>query len=169
MTGRRRPTAAVTGRGSATGAAPPILLGVGTVVALALLLAVIYGARKPVPAEAAREAPTREPVTALEVVFLELPDGTLEVRSPESRALLRTLPPGEGGFMRGVMRPLRRERTRLDRGVDEPYRLTRWSDGSLTLSDVGGGLQLELAAFGATSVAAFAALLASNEPSHTRR
>lgn len=98
-------------------------------------------------------------MAVLDIRFEEDEDSTIRVVSPEEGTVFRSLPPGEGGFMRGVLRPLRRERMRLQVADDAPYRLVRWSDGRLTLSDPGADLVLEIAAFGATSVAAFASLV----------
>lgn len=134
----------------------PRMLGWGALV-LALAAGLAYAGR-----QATLTPPPREvagtPVALLEVVFQEGPDGTIEVLAGDG-SVLRTLPPGEGGFMRGVLRPLRRERMRRNVADEAPYRLARWADGRLTLTDPGADLVLELAAYGETSVAAFAALL----------
>lgn len=131
---------------------------VGVALVLAVVTAVTYGGRQATLTPP--ERPVREGVASehLEVVFHEGEDGTVEVRLADDGALLRSLPPGEGGFMRGVLRPLRRERMRAGVPEGEPYLLERWPDGSLTLTDPGARLHLELAAYGETSVAAFAAL-----------
>lgn len=133
-------------------------LPIGVALALALAAAAAYAGRQAtLTAGAVPETDT--PVALLEVVFHETPEGTVEVRRGDGGEVLHRLPPGEGGFMRGVLRPLRRERMRAGVSDDTPYRLARWPDGRLTLSDPGAGLVLELAAYGESSVAAFAALL----------
>jgi len=133
-------------------------------IAILLLAAVLpfaYGGRQATltPSASAVSVP---PVLVLDLQFVEEDDTTLRVVAASGDGegeVLRVLPPGEGGFMRGVMRPLRRERMRMEVPYGDPYRLARRLDGSLTLSDPGADLVLELAAFGATSVAAFASLL----------
>lgn len=133
-----------------------ILAGIAAVLAAAILLA--YAGRQ--EALTPEDSSVRTvPVRALDIRFEEDAESTIRVVDGASGAVLRTLPPGEGGFMRGVLRPLRRERMRLEVSYEEPYRLARWSDGRLTLSDPGADLVLDIAAFGATSVAAFAMLL----------
>lgn len=99
----------------------------------------------------------------MQVVFLEDPDGTIRIREAGSGILLRELAPGEGGFVRGVLRPLRRERMRRNIPAEAPYLLDRHGDGRLTLSDPGADLVLELAAYGPTSVAGFAALFSGRD------
>ncbi len=131
----------------------------GIALVLALVTAVTYGGRQSTLTPPERPARDGVPSEELAVIFHEGEDGTVEVRSADDGALLRSLPPGEGGFMRGVLRPLRRERMRAGVPEGEPYLLHRWPDGRLTLTDRGAGLHLELAAYGETSVAAFAALL----------
>ena len=77
-------------------------------------------------------------------------------------------------FVRGALRALARER-RADVGDNTagipdagsvttpvehaPFRLTRYTDGRLTLDDTTTGAHLELRAFGPTNAAAFAGLL----------
>lgn len=67
---------------------------------------------------------------------------------------------GEGaGFVRGVLRGLSRDRQSRGLGGESPYRLTRWADGELTLTDLATGRRIELVGFGSTNTAAFARLL----------
>ena len=67
--------------------------------------------------------------------------------------------PGTGGFIRSTVRSL--VHIRRSKGITErtPFTLTRWDDGSLTLSDPATGRALELGGFGDDNRAVFAALL----------
>ena len=47
--------------------------------------------------------------------------------------------------------------------IDDPFRLTRYDDDSLTLEDALTGRKISLQAFGPTNVSAFAVLLDSGE------
>jgi putative photosynthetic complex assembly protein len=132
------------------------LVGAGVLV-LALAAVLAYAGRQATLTPPPEEVPTVAGAV-LDVRFQEDPDGTIRVLMAGDGSVLRTLAPGEGGFMRGVLRPLRRERMRRNVPEASPYRLARWADGRLTLSDPGADLVLELAAYGETSVAAFAAL-----------
>jgi putative photosynthetic complex assembly protein len=86
-------------------------------------------------------------------------DGPVDLRDGVTGELIVRLAPGEGGFLRGVVRPLHRERTRAGADLEAPWVLTRWSDGGLTLSDPATGMLVDLFAFGQTNAEAFARLL----------
>ena len=77
--------------------------------------------------------------------------------------LVELLPPGSNGFVRGVLRGFARERRRNEVGQAPPFRLTRCSDGRLSLADATTGRTVELEAFGPTNLAAFAGLLPGAE------
>lgn len=107
---------------------------------------------------------TAETPAALEIVFQPGDDGTLTVLSHPDGRTLETLADGEGGFLRGVLRPLERERARLDAGSSTaPYRLIRSADGSLALQDPSTGVLVDLAAFGKSSLSAFQGLLDADD------
>jgi putative photosynthetic complex assembly protein len=91
--------------------------------------------------------------------------GEIPILDGRTGEVLVVLPPGEGGFLRGAVRPLTRERTIRSADPSEPYRLTRWSDGRLTLMDPVSEIQMDLGAFGPDNAAAFAALLPRGETS----
>ncbi len=103
---------------------------------------------------------TRVPLAERSLVFVPEGDsGPVRLLDGATGALVRELPPGEGGFLRGVVRPLNRERTRAGSDPEAPWVLTAWSDGALTLSDPETGMRVDLRAFGPTNADAFAALL----------
>lgn len=64
-----------------------------------------------------------------------------------------------GGFIRGVLRGLARERRMHGIGAEPHFVLTAWADGSLSLTDTATGRMIELGAFGPDNRAIFAALL----------
>ena len=47
-----------------------------------------------------------------------------------------------------------------------PFRLTRWSDGRLSLDDPATGRRIELDAFGPTNTAVFAHLMGATATTH---
>jgi len=146
---------------SRTSSSSPRLLWAGGIVVLTLAAAApLFFSEDSGPSNApvAQAGADRTAVAVLTLVFEEDAGGTLRVLEAGSGREIRVLAPGEGGFLRGVMRPLRRERARMGAPDNAPYRLERWSDGSLTLADSSASLFLDLAAYGATSVEAFAAL-----------
>jgi putative photosynthetic complex assembly protein len=102
-----------------------------------------------------------EPIAQRWIVFeAEDPEGWVRLVDGRSGGELRALPPGEGGFLRGAVRPLHRERMRAGVDLEDPYELTLWSEGALTLRDLGTGVVVDLNAFGPTNAEAFRALLA---------
>ncbi len=103
------------------------------------------------------------------IVFgTEGPSG-VPVTDADSGELLVLLPPGEGGFMRGVLRPLARERMIRSASPAAPYHLEQWHGGRLTLTDPVSGVIVDLHAFGQDNAGAFAALLPSSEPGASTR
>jgi putative photosynthetic complex assembly protein len=104
--------------------------------------------------------PTSTRVASRSLTFVDREDGGVGILDPATGAVVDEVPPGGGGFVRGVLRALVRER-RLSGGVaaDSPFVLTRWRDGRLTLDDATTGRRLELTSFGTTNAAVFRALL----------
>lgn len=127
---------------------------------IALLLAVsATGACQVVEGEAGERSTASEVVRTVSVVFRTDADDRITVVTAHDDRVLRVLAPGEGGFLRGALRPLVRERKR--HGVDptDPYDLSLHADGALILRDPPTGLHLDVAAFGPTSRAQFLTLL----------
>ncbi|MFZ9965453.1 MAG: photosynthetic complex assembly protein PuhC [Steroidobacteraceae bacterium] len=77
----------------------------------------------------------------------------------EQADTLTVIEPGRDGFIRGALRGLARERRLRGIGPEVPFELTRWSDGRFSLTDPATGQTIDLAAFGADNLAAFASLL----------
>jgi putative photosynthetic complex assembly protein len=88
-------------------------------------------------------------------------DGPLDLVDGETGEPLLHLAAGEGGFVRGAVRPLARERQRAGIDMAEPWHLVLWSDGALTLGDERLDMTVDLHAFGPTNAGDFAALLPS--------
>lgn len=106
-----------------------------------------------------QQVPMASPVQNLSLRFADGQDGSIAITDAQDGRLLHLVPPGADGFIRGTMRGLVRERKRADVDDGPPFRLTRWSDGALSLSDDATGRQIELDAFGPTNAGAFAILL----------
>lgn len=90
--------------------------------------------------------------------FVDDGGGAVSIQDAKNGSLLLTLPPGKDNFIRGVMRSMARERRSLGVGTQTPFRLARHTNGQLTLTDLATQRQIELNAFGATNVTAFARL-----------
>jgi putative photosynthetic complex assembly protein len=91
-------------------------------------------------------------------------DGSVVVLDASGARRLATVPPAEGGFVRGVMRGM--FRTRKLESIDRtaPFHLLRLSDGALVLEDPTNGRRVDLRSFGDTNYRAFSALLATEPP-----
>ena len=133
-----------------------ILAGIGVVLAVAVIVAYAGRQEALTPGDAQVDA---VPVRVLDIRFVEDEASTIQVVSDPGGSVLRTLPPGEGGFNAGGPSSTPAGADAAGGLLRDPYRLARWSDGRLTLADPGVDLVMDIAAFGATSVEAFATLL----------
>lgn len=93
------------------------------------------------------------------VHFEDAPDGSVVIRDAANSQVLARFPVAEGGFVRGSIRALARERRLEGQGREVPFRLAAWSDGQLTLDDAATGRRIDLTAFGATNAGVFSRLL----------
>lgn len=130
----------------------PLLAG-GLVIAGTLAL---VGPRQN-PAIIAR--PGEVPLAQRLVQFDDGPDGSVLIRDAAGGEVLARFPAAEGGFVRGTLRALARERRQGDRGRETPFRVAAWPDGQLTLDDIATGRRVDLTAFGSTNSAVFGRLL----------
>lgn len=107
--------------------------------------------------------PEQIPLTAVsesrDLRFESRDDGTLAVRDLANDDIVRVLEPTEGGFIRGVLRTMARERMLHRADADGPFQVARRADGHITLEDPGTGILLRLRAFGVDNEGAFAELL----------
>jgi putative photosynthetic complex assembly protein len=103
-------------------------------------------------------------VQSVELRFQDRADGAVvvyEVYEGRGDEAVAVVDPGTGGFVRGVLRALVRERRGQGSGDAVPFRLARHADGRLTLEDPSNGRLIDLRAFGPTNEEAFARLLAN--------
>ena len=90
------------------------------------------------------------PLTVREVRFLDRADGAVVIEDVASdRSTI--IAPGSGGFVRGVVRGLARDRRARGVGQRPAFRLTEWSNGRVTLDDTATGKRLDLNGFGPTN------------------
>lgn len=135
-----------------------MLIGAGALVAVALVAvgAVRLGLIESPAADRAESTAT--PAASRDLRFVDRADGAVVVERAEG-GVAAVIEPGTGGFVRGVVRGLARERRARGVGREPAFRLTRWSDGRLTLADPATGRTLALDGFGVTNKQAFADLL----------
>ena len=91
------------------------------------------------------------------------PQGGILLRDTRDGRVLATLEPGEGGFIRGVLRGFARDRRAAQLGTADGFILARHADGLITLEDASTGRVIDLEGFGHTNRDAFARLLPSQE------
>jgi len=99
-------------------------------------------------------------VESVDLRFEDRTIGGVNVIDAEDGAVVATLEPGEGGFIRGALRALVRERRSLELGRAQPFRLARSAGGELSLEDLATGERIYIPAFGPSQVEAFGELLA---------
>lgn len=105
--------------------------------------------------------PDSEPVAMRELRFEDRPSGVVAVHAVPDGQLLAEVASGEGGFLRGTLRALVRERRQHGVGDEVPFRLTQAADGTLSLADPATGRRIHLNAFGPTNAGVFASLIAT--------
>ena len=103
-------------------------------------------------------------VESRELRFADRADGAVLVYEGQGDEVVDLVPPGSGGFVRGVLRALARERrSHGDQEAAVPFRLSRLADGRVTLEDLSTGRVIDLRAFGPTNEEAFIRLLDGGE------
>jgi putative photosynthetic complex assembly protein len=109
--------------------------------------------------------PAAQVVQVRNLRFEDQPDGAVAVRDADSRQVVERFAPASNAFARGVLRGLARERRRESFGQEQPFRLTHWSDGRLSLDDPATGRHVDLEVFGPTNTAVFSRLMTAAAPS----
>jgi putative photosynthetic complex assembly protein len=98
-------------------------------------------------------------VESRDLQFADGQDGSVLVYDAKDRQLIDTIAPGTNGFVRVVLRGLARERKLADVGQEPPFRLTRYVNGQMTLTDTSNNKQVDLVAFGSSNATAFTRLM----------
>lgn len=133
------------------------LVGALAMVAVAVGLVGVYQAGG-LQTFAPAEAPAAPVEAVREVRFLDRADGAVVVQTV-SDGRETVVSPGEGGFVRVVLRGFASDRKSRGLGSDAPFRLTRAADDRITLTDTATGRSISLNGFGSDNRRAFASLL----------
>jgi putative photosynthetic complex assembly protein len=143
--------------------APPAALKAAAFLVLSSLLlvgAVRLGLWAPAPSAAVQRHEARlTPVAERLLHFRDRADGYVVITDAGSGAQVAAIGREGGGFIRGVMRGLARERRMHGVDAAPPFRLSAWPNGALSLADTATGRVIELGSFGPDNRAAFARLL----------
>ena len=99
--------------------------------------------------------------------FTDQADGTVLVSDNDSGETVAVIDmeTQSGGFVRGVMRGMARERRMHSIGAEPPFALTLWEDGSLSLVDSATSRSIELGAFGPDNRTVFLEMLEQGDAS----
>ena len=108
------------------------------------------------PAAAVSAAPV---VASADLRFSDEANGSIQITDARSARVVSTVLPGEGGFIRGVMRGLARDRISRHIGAAPPFHLSLGRDGQLWLQDTATGRLIDLQSFGSSNRESFAQLL----------
>lgn len=99
------------------------------------------------------------PVASRSLHFKDRPDGAITVHEAGSGEEVARVEPETGGFIRGVMRGMARERKLRGVGAGPPFKLILTAENRFLLVDPATGREVHLEAFGPTNGRAFARLL----------
>ena len=146
---------------------PALFLAGGLVFAsLTMTAAVQLGwlEREAVPSLVRAEANVEASETR-RLTFADRSDGAVVITDADSGAQVALIESEtkSGGFIRGVLRGLARERRMRGIGSGPAFALVLWEDGSLSLTDEATGRIIELGAFGPDNRDAFAAVLPAGD------
>lgn len=133
----------------------PMIVAIGSLLVASLAIAT-YGRLTRAPSESQL---TQQDAEFIELRFADAADGSVIVRRADSNEEVARFGPGEGGFVRGVMRGMFRTRMQERVPREAPFRLSRQLDGRFSLSDPSTGRVVELRSFGRTNYEVFAGLL----------
>ncbi len=126
------------------------LLVAGSAILAALIAVGVGVAGKAPPAP-----PAELPRASLTVRFVELPDGGLSVINPATGQEVDHLAEGENGFLRTMLRVIRRDIERTPTVISMPFRIEAWQDNRVTLTDSATERSVDLLAFGPTNAQVF--------------
>jgi putative photosynthetic complex assembly protein len=134
-----------------------VLLGAGALIGLTMALIMIDRMGRPdfTPSLADQAVASRE------LRFVDRAVGGVSVIDSQAGREVAAYEPGEGGFVRGVLRSLMRARMQNGIGADGPFQLFQLPDGQLVLADPATGETVYIGAFGQTQVDTFADLMAA--------
>jgi len=116
---------------------------------------------------AAQVPASDQPLEVRELRFEDSPEGEVLVYASEDDAgdrLVHVVEPGQGGFIRGVLRSMARSRRASGIGSEHPFVLIAEPNGTLLLEDPQTGERIYLPAFGPTNIDTFRAMLPSDDP-----
>lgn len=113
--------------------------------------------------ELSRAAAQVAPAQTRDLNFVDREDGAVIVSDAATQDIVKVIGYGEGGFVRATMRRMAKTRAAAGIGPEQPFTLTRWENGALSLHDPATGKNAEIHGFGPDHSTTFADML--KEPS----
>jgi putative photosynthetic complex assembly protein len=141
--------------------------GVLIAIGLLLLLSLLSTAAVRWSGVSVRE-PDAAASATMRLHFQDRSDGSIAVLDAASGSEIERVH-NEGGFLRGALRALARERRLRGLGAEQPFELIGRADGRLTLVDPATGERIDLESFGPTNAGVFAQLLAQGQRNGSAR
>ncbi len=108
---------------------------------------------------ASRAAQQVSPAQQRLLRFTDRADGAVVVTDAASGATVQIIEFGKGGFVRATMRRMAKARAAAGIGAKPPFKLTRWENGALSLTDPETGREAEIYGFGSDHTQAFSDML----------
>lgn len=137
-----------------------ILTGVAGLMGFAML-AVMIGREERI---GITEMPPARVIKTVDIRADDHPDGSITIRDDHTGDLIFTVEPGQDNFIRATLRGFGQSRLRSGLTREQPFRLTRFDDGSLQLDDAQTGRKVNLGAFGPANAQAFARVMPALQP-----
>jgi len=141
------------------------LIGAGLLIFLTVIGVGVFRVTGQEPT--AQVPPSDQVLSVRELKFEDGDDGSVlvyETGPDGADQIIHSVQSGEGGFIRGVLRSLARARNASGISRDHPFVLELHASGTLVLEDPQTGQRIDLQAFGPSNIAAFRAMLHSDEP-----
>lgn len=107
-----------------------------------------------------RSAQNISPVQTRELRFADRADGAVVISDAKSGETVKIIEFGEGGFVRATLRRMAKARAAAGIGAEPPFKLVKWENGALSLTDPQTGRDAEIHGFGADHSKAFVEMLA---------
>lgn len=113
--------------------------------------------------DGSRAAQNIAPAQERELRFADRADGAVVVTDAATGKTVMEIDFGQGGFVRATLRRMAKARSVAHIGSEPPFKLTRWENGALTLSDPQTGEEAEIQGFGPDHTATFAGMLKDSQ------
>jgi putative photosynthetic complex assembly protein len=135
------------------------LIAAATLISITILAVAIFRFFDLDPA--AQIPDPEQSVMVKQLRFEDSPEGTVliyEVSEDQPDRVVHVVQPGEGGFIRGVLRSFARARRASNIGREYPFLLKLQTNGTVLLEDPQTRQLIDLQAFGPTNIESFRVL-----------